>query len=752
LLVTFIGTAIGQFTATGSPKSLTTSQSTLLSQKFSAYQTYKLNFPMLNTFVKSQQNGMANITLQLGENHNWALQIKRHEIRSGNYLLGIQTQNGITLHQKGECNTYKGFLINDPTQQARLLISQNSIRGSILENGIMYMIEPLTTYLGTEATANQDIIVYKRKDAFIAPLVCLTNDGWGGGGNPPVDDRDHCEHPDCSEYGFPNVERHMELAIETDCEFFENFKQMFPQTPDGLSMAIDEANAHILDLVNQLDHYYTEAVNLHVYLVYINLWTDCNANNSNDPYIGNDMLSHWDQLRNYWNSNMTWVQRDLVHFFSGKDLSATAVNGTFGGSSGFAAAFCGSPLSDFPPQYTDYRHESYTVSDGPSGFHTLAHEVGHYLGLGHSCDCGLMHASSRCEFLNLPIPNCTPSDCMSHTTSLSSHATICSALNAYNHAWGYPSDACLQSPPPTSPDFDIVITRTNGSPIQDGGVICAGEVFSASFTNTFNNYGATWSLGPGLAFVTPPTGTVFQVTTTSNGPLTSFIRGSFSYNGANFIFERILHIGLPLPVGTPIISSTYVYPTGTLFSVGFPMPPGANFIEYSYTVTIPNQPSNFYNGTTTNANPLVTGLPQNACVSFHLYPGNECGTNYNPPYPSIDICFGTPNPIIAAPGSNIASTETLKNKLTDPKDFGFAEKIRVFPNPANASFFISLSRPAPSLNIRVYAVNGRLVYQANLTDVAEAIEINAATWPSGVYLLHAIQADFGQQVKLVVEH
>ena len=272
-----------------------------------------------------------------------------------------------------------------------------------------------------------------------------------------------------------------------------------------------------------------------------------------------------------------------------------------------------------------------------------------------------------------------------------------------------------------------------------------------SFTNTFNNYNATWNLGPGLAFVTPPTGTTVHVMVTTNSPMTSFVSATFDYNGNTFTFMRHLHIGVPLPVGPPIISSEYFPFTGNVFSVGFPMPPGADFIEYSYTVTIPNQPQNAYNGTTTNANPLVTGLPQNACVSFHLYPGNGCGINYNPPYPSIDICFGG-NPIMAAPGNNTEQVSHQKSKLLSSVHYGVAENIVVYPNPAHQRFYVSLSQPSQSLVLRATDANGRTLYQEDFTEVVDAIAIEAAEWPNGVYMLQAIQGDYVQLKKLIVQH
>ena len=85
---------------------------------------------------------------------------------------------------------------------------------------------------------------------------------------------------------------------------------------------------------------------------------------------------------------------------------------------------------------------------------------------------------------------------------------------------------------------------------------------------------------------------------------------------------------------------------------------------------------------------------------------------------------------------------------------GASDGMRVYPNPASGSFYLSFSgKPPKEGSLRVCDLQGRTVRDLVFRDLipGEVLQINTQSLPPGVYSLHFSAADqhFVQKVMLV---
>jgi len=155
--------------------------------------------------------------------------------------------------------------------------------------------------------------------------------------------------------------RHLELAVDTDHEFFQLFGDL------------DAAAAYLVSLYAEVSDVYLRDQDVHVELVFARLWDDPNdLFNDVDP-------SPLGDFRSYWNANMGSVQRDVAQLLSGRrdyPFGGQAYLSTLCGASaysvvGYALGFFPDPASPSPYHYD---------------ISVTAHEIGHNAGTGHTHD------------------------------------------------------------------------------------------------------------------------------------------------------------------------------------------------------------------------------------------------------------------------------------------------------------------------------------------------------------------------------
>ncbi len=156
--------------------------------------------------------------------------------------------------------------------------------------------------------------------------------------------------------------KHLELAVDTDFEFFRLFD-------DAAAAA-----AYLVAVYAEVSVVYLRDVDVWVDLVFARIWEEP------DPFDGADPLP---EFRDYWNANMGAVHRDVAQLFSGRR------NFPFGGQAS---------LSVLCDQSFGYSVVGYAVGffpdpSKPSPYHRdlfiTAHELGHNAGTGHTHSQGI---------------------------------------------------------------------------------------------------------------------------------------------------------------------------------------------------------------------------------------------------------------------------------------------------------------------------------------------------------------------------
>jgi hypothetical protein len=178
------------------------------------------------------------------------------------------------------------------------------------------------------------------------------------------------------------------VAIETDYEFYARFGN----TTDALD--------YIADLIGYSDLTYSREVDTDLQVGFVRLWTTGAAN---DPWTANsDTSSALTELRNYWNANMSSVDRTLVHMLSGKGL---------GGGIAWVGVLCnhyGNPGGSYDyglsaslgTNFNWDGDQNHDPSNVPWDIVVVQHEIGHNFNSPHTHDYCNIGGSS------LPIDNC----------------------------------------------------------------------------------------------------------------------------------------------------------------------------------------------------------------------------------------------------------------------------------------------------------------------------------------------------------
>lgn len=156
--------------------------------------------------------------------------------------------------------------------------------------------------------------------------------------------------------------RHLQLAVETDYEFYSLFGDL------------DAEAAYIVTLYAAGADIYVRDVETNISLSYVRLW-DTPADLFNDP----DPLQ---SFRSYWNTNMGAVTRDAAQYLSGRrDLPA--------GGEAYLTVIC----SDSAYGWAGYSLGYFIDPSYPNTFNRdiiiTTHELGHNCGTPHTHDLGL---------------------------------------------------------------------------------------------------------------------------------------------------------------------------------------------------------------------------------------------------------------------------------------------------------------------------------------------------------------------------
>ncbi|MCH8853438.1 MAG: hypothetical protein IID41_12430 [Planctomycetes bacterium] len=160
----------------------------------------------------------------------------------------------------------------------------------------------------------------------------------------------------------PEVTQQVELAIETDYEFYQLFGDL------------DAAAAYVVELYAVVNDIFLRDVNTRMVLTFVRLW-DTPDDLFNEP-------SPLGPFRQYWNENMGDVHRDVAQFLSGRrDMP-------YGGSA-FLSVLCGSSAYSVVGYILGFFSDPAFPGVHQYDIFVTAHELGHNCGTLHTHDYGV---------------------------------------------------------------------------------------------------------------------------------------------------------------------------------------------------------------------------------------------------------------------------------------------------------------------------------------------------------------------------
>ncbi|HYG80897.1 MAG TPA: M12 family metallo-peptidase, partial [Pyrinomonadaceae bacterium] len=291
------------------------------------------------------------------------LELEPHDMRAATYTAEETIAPGVKRRvEMGAVRTYKGRVLGSGGMAARFTIDEESLEGLILTRDELYYVEPARRYL--PSAARTEFLFYKASDVIETdPASCAADSLHGkvaaaagqlGEDSPTASAAVTGGGPQPLALATP---LEAELATEADFEYVNAL---------GGSAA---ANAEILSIMNQVEGIYQRDIGLSFRITNQHTWAT-----SADPYAATDAVALLNELTKYWNANFTNVQRDVVHMWTGKNV-------TYNGDARIAGVAWGGGSTGGGVVCKNGGASSYGLSERrtetPNKFVLPAHELGH---------------------------------------------------------------------------------------------------------------------------------------------------------------------------------------------------------------------------------------------------------------------------------------------------------------------------------------------------------------------------------------
>ncbi len=290
------------------------------------------------------------------------------------------------------------------------------------------------------------------------------------------------------------------IAIETDYEYYARF--------NNTQNALD----YMADLIGYADLTYSREVDTDMQIGFARLWTTGAAN---DPYSASgDTSTALTELRNYWNANMSSVNRTVVQMLSGKGL---------GGGIAWLSVLCdnyGSRGSSYDyglsaslgTNFNWDGDQSHNPANVVWDIVVVQHEIGHNFSSPHTHDyCNIGGSSlpidncwSGCQAgATVQLPSCTSPT--PHFTSGGGSGTIMSYCHQRSGGYGNiamtfgEGHTCGTLPGREANQMTShVVSRANSYPTCFAGSNCGNGVIDAGEQCDGTNLGGATCSGQGF--------------------------------------------------------------------------------------------------------------------------------------------------------------------------------------------------------------------------------------------------------------
>jgi len=316
----------------------------------------------------------------LGEEQRVEVELQRLEVFAEDALIVKAGVVGETMLPRPDVVLLAGRIASEPGSHVFLGLSPHGSNGYVRHGGQTYVISSGRpgTNAGTGVYNLSELprgaIAWKSfhcaADEIDQPVVEGFDPGGGGAPSSPM------PGPKC---------RVVHMAVETDWEF------------NSWLFGGDEeaAAAYATQLLGAVAEIYLRDIETHVLVKYLRIWET-----SGDPWDAGDTQEQLYQFSDYWQAEMTGIERHVAHFLSGRNL---------GGGIAFRPGLCQGPYAYsvaanlngyFPYPLQDHHKQNWDP-------YVCSHELGHNFGAIHT------HEQSP------PIDGCAWGDCVSDGTIMS---------------------------------------------------------------------------------------------------------------------------------------------------------------------------------------------------------------------------------------------------------------------------------------------------------------------------------------------
>lgn len=314
--------------------------STALNDFFSDYLVFSLDKATLNKAVRNK-SGISQIQLNIGRQHTWNISLEPNDLRAHSYLSVMMTDEGEQILPDSDVFTYKGLCNGNSENIVRLSIKEDYISGYIKEGNDTWFIEPVRNFTKDNS---KEFILYN-------PINVIEESTYSCAATRLDEGMDIVENRDLEEIS-TNSCLALEVATEADYEYFQLYGQ--------------NSNDVILSVLNEVEGVYAQTFELDIQVTYQRIFAT-----PDDPYVDSVSTYVLSGFRGHWEQNMGNIQRDIAHFWTGKDIEGSTIGIAYVG------ATCTTPSF------------AYGVSQNISNFAysrfvLTAHEIGHNLGGVHS--------------------------------------------------------------------------------------------------------------------------------------------------------------------------------------------------------------------------------------------------------------------------------------------------------------------------------------------------------------------------------
>lgn len=307
--------------------------------------------------LKDQQT-LNLVDFTLNDGRSVELQLEQFDVFAADAQVVIGSDAGDIPIERPDVALFRGVVAGEPDSRAFLSLSPYGVNGLIVLDGQEHIIssgrlgEALQTVVYNLATLPEGVINWAdvgchadELPGYAAAVAAAEEFGSGYGVRAGA----------C---------RVAEIALETDWEF----------TGSLFGGNTGASGAYAATLLGAVTEIYTRDLNIRFEIVYLRLW-----NNSSDPWNQSGSVDQLYQFQDYWNLNMTGVNRHVAHFLSGRGL---------GGGVAYLPGVCedqydyglsGNLGGSFPYPIQNNNANNWDLM-------VVAHELGHNFGAPHTHD------------------------------------------------------------------------------------------------------------------------------------------------------------------------------------------------------------------------------------------------------------------------------------------------------------------------------------------------------------------------------